>query len=391
MILEFGANNFFSFKEGFQFSFLLNGKCPSHVSNGCDVAGVECIKGANASGKTNVLRVLSFLHYFICSSFKSLEPNDQVPVKTFMGNRDVSSFFVLFSVDSSEKEGSDCANYYYELEIQHGIVKSEILKKNNDRGKILFKRVGKRIEKVEPSLKELKKISLERENASVVSIANQYKIESLDFVYKSFANCFSNVTDAGFVDKTADLSFVSKLYKDDKDVFEQVKKLLARADTGVDDIEIVDMPNANGSVSFYPLFVHKNGKDSDVKLPFVYESKGTQRLYLTLWLYFYTLRNGGIMILDEFDIHLHPDLLPNLLNLFLTEENNPKHAQLLFATHNNGVMDILGKYRVHLVNKKNNASFIYRLDELPGDILRNDRDISKIYEGRKIGGVPLFV
>lgn len=399
MILEFGANNFFSFKEGFQLSFLLSGKCPSHVSNGCDVAGVECVKGANASGKTNVLRVLSFLHFFISSSFKNIEPSAPIPIKTFMNNEESSFFYIRFTTDEKKNEKDSLSIFYYELEIKNGMVESELLKKNNDKGKILFKRINKKFVKIDNEFKDVKAISLERENASVISIAHQYKIKSLDPIFHVFTNCYSNVTDAGFIDKTDDLSFVTKLYKEDNITFEKVKTHLAKADTGVEDIEIVEMPNADGSVSFYPLFIHKTLPKREVKVPFLHESRGTQRLYLTLWLYYFTLRNGGIMILDEFDINLHPDLLEPLLNLFLKEESNPKHAQLLFATHNNRVMDILGKYRVHLINKKNNASYIYRLDELPGEILkgekgfsiRNDRGISRIYEERKIGGVPQFV
>lgn len=110
-----------------------------------------------------------------------------------------------------------------------------------------------------------------------------------------------------------------------------------------------------------------------------------------MWLYFYTLDLGGILAIDEFDCNLHPDLLPKLVELFSSEESNPNHAQFIFSTHDTSIMDELGKYRVYLVNKKNNASYIYRLDELPSEILRNDRKITPLYRRRKIGGVPNFV
>jgi hypothetical protein len=41
-----------------------------------------------------------------------------------------------------------------------------------------------------------------------------------------------------------------------------------------------------------------------------------------------------------------------------------------------------------LVNKENTESYCYRLDEIPSDILRNDRLISPAYNQGKIGGVP---
>jgi uncharacterized protein len=51
-------------------------------------------------------------------------------------------------------------------------------------------------------------------------------------------------------------------------------------------------------------------------------------------------------------------------------------------------MDTLSKYRTILISKEENESYLYRLDEIQGDILRNDRAISSIYKAGKIGGVP---
>lgn len=96
---------------------------------------------------------------------------------------------------------------------------------------------------------------------------------------------------------------------------------------------------------------------------------------------------GGILILDELDINLHPDLIPILLNFFESEKLNPKNAQLIFTTHNNEIMDRLKKSRIILVNKEDNESYLYKLDET-GEILRNDRSISKIYNTGKLGGKP---
>ncbi len=92
--------------------------------------------------------------------------------------------------------------------------------------------------------------------------------------------------------------------------------------------------------------------------------------------------------MDEFDINLHPHILPMLLNYFTDPKSNTINAQLIFTTHNTSILNEMGKYRTFLVNKDDNESFGYRLDEIPGDLLRNDRDISPIYNAGKIGGVP---
>jgi hypothetical protein len=74
--------------------------------------------------------------------------------------------------------------------------------------------------------------------------------------------------------------------------------------------------------------------------------------------------------------------------LFLDPETNPNNAQLLFTTHDSEILNGLGRYRTYLVNKVDNECFAYRLDEIPGDILRNDRPILPAYNEGKIGGIP---
>ncbi|PTT56329.1 abortive infection protein, partial [Aeromonas sp. HMWF014] len=67
---------------------------------------------------------------------------------------------------------------------------------------------------------------------------------------------------------------------------------------------------------------------------------------------------------------------------------NTNQSQIIFTTHNSEIIDFLGRYRTYIVEKTENESFAYRLDEISGDILRNDRPILPIYNSGKIGGVP---
>lgn len=118
------------------------------------------------------------------------------------------------------------------------------------------------------------------------------------------------------------------------------------------------------------------------------ESSGTQQLFKILYIYWLTLESGGVLALDEFDVHLHALILPKIIELFSNKEINTNNSQLIFTAHNTEVIDFLGKYRAILVNKDGNESYCYRLDELPSGLVRNDRPISPIYTKGKIGGVP---
>ena len=73
MLIEFGGYNFFSFKEGFSIS----------LKNKNDLSLVLAIKGANASGKTNIIKALSFLHSFVTNSFATLKPDEEIMIFSY--------------------------------------------------------------------------------------------------------------------------------------------------------------------------------------------------------------------------------------------------------------------------------------------------------------------
>jgi hypothetical protein len=209
----------------------------------------------------------------------------------------------------------------------------------------------------------------------------------LENVYRFFNYFTSNVGFSGLRETPRDIHHVSKLLFRNKDVFEFVKNFIRDCDTGISDIRIVEVVDPDSETKYAPVFLHEfEGQEYPVTA--MVESSGTKALYRDLAAYYLALKIGGIVIADELDINLHPYLLAKIVELFLSEETNATGAQLIFSTHNTEIMDQLGRYRTYLVNKEENQSFAYRLDEVPGDILRNDRPISPAYKDAKVGGVP---
>jgi len=92
------------------------------------------------------------------------------------------------------------------------------------------------------------------------------------------------------------------------------------------------------------------------------------------------------MIGLEFDINLHPDILPKLLDILEINTYNNKISQLVFSTHNSDILDRMGKYRTVLFNKENEVSHCYRFDELPPEVVRNGRPIEPQYRSGRLGG-----
>ena len=82
MLLEFGFRNFYSFREDASISFRLDANCPESISLGKPFATVIGIKGANGSGKTQILKALKFISSFAHQSF-SQEVDAPIPIFPF--------------------------------------------------------------------------------------------------------------------------------------------------------------------------------------------------------------------------------------------------------------------------------------------------------------------
>lgn len=375
MILEFGAKNFFSFKEGFEVLFQKSHNSTDNISN------IIAIKGANASGKTNVLKTLSFLDSFAKDSFSDLKPNENIGHYSFFNNsRPIELYIIFFENDIT---------YKYELIFTNQKVINEKIYRTKKRETLIIERDADKVTTID-EYNELEKININRQNASIISIAKQYGLIEIDTIFNLF-KLYTNVNEHGKVDNKdifLDVNNVSKLYAEDKKTLNFVIDFLKKADIGISDIKIHKQKDTEtGDTEYFPAFYYKV-KEADSFLTYYEQSSGTQSLYLQLHFYITALNNGWILALDEFDINLHPDLLPMLLNMFENKKLNTKNAQLILTTHNYDIMDRLGKYKTILVNKEENESFLYRLDEIPGDIIRKNRPISPIYNANKIGGKP---
>jgi len=374
MILKFGAKNFYSFKEGFEVDLTLNEK----ISEGKGFTNVLAIKGANASGKTNVLKLLSFISSFAKSSFSEVKPEEKILISSYFDNDEPIDMFIIFLENNIE--------YKYELSLtQKSVIYERFYKKEKRWSKIIWREQNK-IDAIS-DFEEIKSIKV-RPNVSFLSTALQHDLQSIKPLNDLFELIMTNVYALGRHDGLISYQGASKFYYENKQIFKFVKEILQKSDTGIDDIDILKQEDKEtGEISYFPAFYFIINNERKT-LFFHDQSSGTKSLFTQLGLYKIALNVGKPLILDEFDINLHPDLLPMLVDFFENNEINTKNAQLIFTTHHTEIMNKLGKYKIVLVNKQENESFLYRLDEIPGDLLRNDRAISPVYNAGKIGGKP---
>lgn len=383
MLLEFGFRNFFSFKEGASISFRLPKNCPEKISQGQDVTNILCVKGKNGSGKTNVLRAFSFLTDFASNSFQE-KPEKPIYVASFYHSPEPTEFYVEYRMMGTE--------YKYELVVTKSNVVKEVLSRKKQKWVKVLERTENAFTYVHSDYKAVDSFKL-RSNASFISTAHQYDLNGLldlESAYTFFNCTLTNVSFLGLRQEdpnSTSMDYITEHYHKNPEIFDFVKNIITECDTGVVDIEIVERKNDDEDIRYVPYFIHDVDGQRQ-KLSHYTESSGTKSLYMQLGKYALVSSLGGIMSLDEFDINLHPHILPKLIEIFTDKTINVGDGQFFFTTHNNEILDLLGRYRTYLVEKEDNESFVYRLDEIPGDILRNDRPITPAYQQGKLGGIP---
>lgn len=384
MIYSFGAKNYFSFKDGFDISFELNSKVPKSISKGQKVSTVMGVKGANASGKTSILKALECLAAFCTRSFQAPEGRTNL-VSPFFESEEPSEFYIEFDIND--------VFYIYEVSMTLKEVVREALYKKISRKTRVFERKYNELTYRIPELEDLGLVVL-KNNSSIIDSLSYYNLNlkspDVKNVYDFFYSVRGNVSALSVLDDKDFSSYerVNEFYSKVSPAFEFAKKIITKCDLGVSDIKLFESKNERGEAEHFPIFYHTGGPEGSRLLTYFAESHGTTALYRRLKTYWSVLHFGGTLVMDEFDTNLHPDLLPIIVGLFLNPETNPKSSQFIFTAHSLEIIDFLGKYRTTLVSKVDGESYCYRLDEIPGDIIRNDRLISTLYRDGKIGGVP---
>ena len=383
MLLAYGGRNCWSFREWMEIDLRVNKNVAQNVAfHEKKVVPSMCFEGANASGKTCALRVLSFIYDFCLNSFfYSANYNSNIPFDTFFHNNDTSSFFISFCL------GHDFdTEYTYEVEIDKSKIHSErLLCKKGKIKEILFKRRYNKI--ILNSICEKQNGIIYKDTASFISTLIQYGVKEINPFAQFFRNINSNVRyQSTFDDPMTD--YVARFYWEHPDLHNRVIQQLKAWDTGIQDIDIIPVTDSQGKDNYMSFFVHDSGSENN-RLYFSVQSNGTKLLYNRLKDIFLTLDTGGVLIFDEIDTHLHSEFVPAILRFFTDYSLNKNNSQIIFSSHSAALLDSLKKYRVYLFKKIHSESICYRIDELKGNnLLRNDRSLEQLYKSGVLGGLP---
>ena len=401
MLRKISIENFYSIKDKQVLDLAVPSNAPDLPVFGIEkeisdtrIPKVVSIFGANASGKTTVLRVLGFLKWFLTTSF-SQPPTQNLPLMPFADTEShvgISRLEVEFDSDFIE-DNKPCI-YRYSLELTHTlgyknplkprlspIVESESLYFAPE-GKFrrLFHREADQIKdspEFKVKMKDYPPQSF-RENASVIPTLVQYN----HAISKAFTSVLNTVfTNVSILQKyDPDLNDTIDIYMSDNEVLKELNSKIRMLDLGID--EVVISPNHNHVPM--PLFKH-SGLSSE--LVYGLESQGTQKFFKLFPLISYTLETGGILVFDEIDNDIHPALMPEIIGWFHDERTNPYNAQLFMACHNASILEHLEKEEIYFTEKTpDGRTQVYGLKDIDG--VRRVDNYYKKYLGGVFGAVP---
>ncbi len=393
MLHRYAFSNFQSFKDRTEVSLVLDKRVPdTGWSRTCDtgqrLSTAIAVIGANASGKTSVLKAMAFIHWFVSRSF-DLKPDEPLPYAAHLGSQEnePSEFEVELDFDGR--------HWLYRLRTTPLLVLHESLHVKRERMGYVFVRDWNPATKTYDikqhdfgfSPSEARKV---KPNASLISTAAQYGVSLAKELGSRPVS--SNVWTLGrrAVNESA-LSAAARYFAGQPMREWEMTRLLSGWDLGLAQIllreQIQTMPDGTSRDFWLPFGQHKSRSGSTFELPFLQESGGTQSAFVLLAQIFPALEHGGLAVIDEFENDLHPHMLEPILDLFASEITNPHKAQLLFSCHAVQVLNVLHKSQVMLVEKnEHNESSAWRLDSVGG--IRSDDNFYAKYMAGAYGAVP---
>lgn len=158
-------------------------------------------------------------------------------------------------------------------------------------------------------------------------------------------------------------------------------------------VEISDTPPHGAPFDEYLQYIefHHEGESDGFILKEEDESRGTQVWIDSIFPALYALYHGALLIVDELDSSLHPTLLREFIHYFQDGEINTQGAQLIFTTHDltllgNHPTEAIDRNEVCFVEKQQSISELTALSEYSP---RDNHNIEKRYLQGVFGAIPI--
>lgn len=425
MLVEFSVKNFRSIKDKVTLSLVASSSDDAHPENTfTDPSGkirllkTAAIYGANASGKSNVVKAMGAMRHLILKSHE-LQRGDEIRVTPFALDAqsvlEPTEFEVIFVRDDMR--------YVYGFRVDCECVHEEWLTQTDLTGgkaspRVLFQRERRADGSYEWDFKEHWRPKTQRlsrdtnDNTLFLAKAVQNNHALAAKVFDWFRDKFRTMS--GEPEDTPDLDFTASLCDKDTEVRSVVRLMLKDADLGIDDFTCekepliesrkwLQMPEevrkrilsdlgAKSDKAVVRKIVTKHLMADGITLADFDlnedESDGTQRLFALAGPFIHSMMNGHVLFCDELDSSLHPMLTRALVDM--VHQHPSSVFQFIFTTHDCSLLDadLFRRDQVWFTEKnKAMSTDLYSLWDIKP---RSEENFRKGYMNGRYGAIPFL-
>lgn len=404
MVLEIRISNFFSIREEIILDFRAgniksaNAKALSNnifEQDKTNILKAVVIFGANASGKSNIIKAIRFCNAMV---FQSHNHNENVvfnflPFKFNGYTKKPSTYFIRFISNDIEYEYSFSLTrnkiltenlYYYPNGRVAKIFTRDENTGSNKNEKYSFGEQIKRPMDVAESTSE---------KTLFISRASQMDRDIPKEIFNYFSNKFI-LNYHGF-----GVAAIEKLSNENK---QQLIEALKIADNDIIDVRTRTLKKSgkNISANFTDMTAHVQNVEQEhleiktyhkgnpeISFDFLTEeSDGTKKMFFIMLTILDVIKNNKVLLIDEIEESLHPAIVEYIFNLFRAGEK----AQIICTTHNTRFLNLkkFRKDQVFFANKKiDGATDVYSLYDYSD--FRDTMDLEKAYMQGRFDAVPI--
>ena len=423
MLLNFAVTNYRSIKERQVFSLMAVEGLPHEESlirskDGIQILPVALLFGANASGKSNILRAFGMMRQMVLNSVR-LNPGDTLDeYEPFLLDEESRNNDTEFEAEFIADTGQNVELHYrYGFSFSGKIISEEWLYrqvKNTDEVE-LFTRIGGKVQVNETEFPEGKgkEDTLNSNRLFLSLIAQLNGTQSKEIILWFNRGAFITATQTEQY-----ITLTSALLKDKEDPIEDeighyvdmALTFLSNIDVGITELSIEEVAVAlpkdvpeelrkilskDGHTALKVESTHNRyKKQGEIIGKEIFrtehnESEGTLKITEILGVILLTLWAGTLLVIDELDAKLHPLLTRAIIQLFTNPKINPHGAQLVFTTHDTNQLhlDYVRRDEIWFTEKSPvEATQLYSHIEFKG--FDPSMDITEQYVNGRYGAIP---
>lgn len=367
------------------------------------------IFGANASGKTNLVKALDYMKSVVLTSTNPINPlvQNNTPFAFYESSEEESTLFEIEIV-------SNDIFYNYGFEIKNKQIIKEFLKKReNKRLTDVFNRNILGVELGVSNKNKRTPIGNISNQSLFISFANTPFLALTQDIVADLKNVFMWFNEPNLFIINETIMNKYQIYQEENGKYAKLAlDFIKQADIGVENFSVVQQKVGERSDPFievrgkhppqfmsvdkevlgldlktvFNVFDKDNNivgtKDVYLERDFGFHSDGTYRLLSILGLILKVLDKGGVIVIDEIDSKLNFLIVDYILKSFNSIDRNINNAQLIATAHNVLLMDDdLRRDQIYFASKsKYGATEFYSLVDF-NDVRKTDLFSKKYLAG----------